>query len=435
MKKVFLVSGKRTPFAKAGTKLQAVPSMELGRHALVSAVHAMGHRPEKLTGVVDEVIVGNVGSPPDAANIGRVVSMRAGFDQSISAYTVHRNCASALEAIAQGFLKISSGVADVIAAGGTESMSNMPLIYNKKSLKFFGAMMKAKTTGKKLKALCSYPFGAFMNPRVAIKEGLTDPFCGLNMGQTAEVVAKDFLINREQQDKYAMESHHKTVTASEAGFFNDEIAEYSVPPKFKDSLSLDVGPRKGQSMEALAKLRPYFDRKHGSVTVGNACPITDGAAMVMLASEEGLKKLDNPKVLAEITNYSFAGLDPKRMGLGPVFATAKLLKKTGQKVSDFGVIELNEAFAAQVIGCLNAFDSDKFAADHLGLSSKLGAIDPSILNPQGGAIAIGHPVGATGARLVLTAALQMNRNNIEHGLATLCIGGGQGGALSLKLVK
>jgi acetyl-CoA acyltransferase len=225
------------------------------------------------------------------------------------------------------------------------------------------------------------------------------------------------------------------LAAQENSFFRDEIAPYAIPPDYDKILTNDSGPRKNQSLESLAKLKPYFDRKFGSVTVGNSCPITDGAVMTLVASEEGLKKLGNPTPLAKIIGYAFAGLDPQRMGLGPVYSTYKLLKQTNLKLEDFGVVEINEAFATQVLACVEAFKSDSFAREKLGASERIGIIDPAKLNPNGGAIAIGHPVGATGSRLVLTAALEMKRRGAQYALATLCIGGGQGGAMALEAVR
>jgi acetyl-CoA acyltransferase len=434
MKTVYLALGIRTPFAKSGTDLRKIHAAELGRFALAELLGKTGLPIQELNKIIDEVIVGNTGTPSDTANIARVVALRAGLSQDIPAHTVHRNCASALESIANASLKIEAGHADVVVAGGTESMSNMPLLYNDKMVAFFEKMSKAKSMGDKVKTLTQLPVKDALNPRIAIVEGLTDPFCSLNMGQTAEVLAKEFKVTRNEQDEFALLSHQRALEAAESGRFKEEIAPYAVPPTYEKILTVDSGPRKGQSLESLAKLKPYFDRKHGTVTVGNSCPITDGAAMVLICSEEGLKKLGISKPLAKIKSYAFAGLEPERMGLGPVFATHRVLQKTGMSLKDFGVVELNEAFATQVIACLRAFDSDSFCRDRFGLAAKMGAIDPAILNPNGGAIAIGHPVGATGTRIVLTAALEMNRRKASHALATLCIGGGQGGALALEAV-
>jgi len=381
------------------------------------------------------VIVGNTGTPPDAANIARVVALRAGLPKHISSYSVHRNCASGLESVAEAALKVEAGHADIIFAGGTESMSQMPLMYNDQMVRFFENLSKAKSMPEKLQALAKLPIKEVLNPKISIVEGLTDPFCGLNMGQTAEVLAKEFKISREEQDTFALHSHQKVIASQEAGKFKNEIAPFAVPPKFEKILTVDSGPRKNQTLEALAKLKPYFDRKFGTVTVGNACPITDGAAMVLIANEEGLKKLGNPKPLAKITGYGFAGLDPERMGLGPVYACHRVMQKTGMKLSDFGVVEINEAFAAQVLACVKAFDSDGFCKDQLGLSKKYGMLEMDRLNPNGGAIAIGHPVGCSGTRIALTAALEMRRRKAQFGMASLCIGGGQGGAITLELME
>jgi acetyl-CoA acyltransferase len=261
--------------------------------------------------------------------------------------------------------------------------------------------------------------------------GLTDPFCGLNMGQTAEILAREFEISREEQDKFALGSHLKAVAAQEAGRLAEEITPVYVPPKFDTVVKEDVGPRKGQTLEALAKLKPFFDKKYGTVTVGNACPITDGAAMLLLMSREKAESLGY-KPLASIRSYGYAGLEPERMGLGPALATPVALKRAGLKLKDIGLIELNEAFAAQVIGCEKAFASKKFYQDRMGLSEAVGEINPEILNVNGGAIALGHPVGVTGSRLVLTLMREMKRRNIQFGLATLCIGGGQGGAVIVE---
>ncbi len=308
-------------------------------------------------------------------------------------------------------------------------------MYNEKMVAFFDLLSRAKSIPERLQAMTQLPIKDVLNPRIAIVEGLTDPFCGLNMGQTAEVIAKEFKITRAEQDEFALRSHVRALTAAEAGKFKDEISPFAVPPKFEKILTADVGPRKGQSLEMLGKLKPYFDRKHGTVTVGNACPITDGAGMTIICNEEGLKKMGSPKPWAKISAFAFAGLDPERMGLGPVYASHKVMQKMGIKLSDFGVVEINEAFAAQVIGCLRAFDSDAFCKEQLGVSTRYGQINPDILNPNGGAIAMGHPVGATGTRLVITAALEMRRRKAQFGLATLCIGGGQGGAVGLELLE
>ncbi len=432
MKPVFLVDAIRTPFAKAGMDLKDVHAAELGRFALSELLARSGLPLKDIGMLLDEVIIGNAGTPSDSANISRVVALMAGLPQHLSAYTVHRNCASGMESVAQASLKVAAGQGDLYVAGGTESMSQAPLIYNKKAVAFFERLQKARTLQDRVKVLASTPVAEFLKPRVSIMEGLTDPTCGLNMGDTAEVLAKEFKISREKQDEFALRSHQRAVEAEARGIMAEEIAPYAVPPEYTKILTSDVGPRKGQSLEALGKLKPYFDKKFGTVTPGNACPITDGAAMALIASDEGLEKLGRPKPLARIKAWAFAGLDPRRMGLGPVFATHRVLKETGLSLKDFGVIEINEAFAAQVMACLMAMDSDEFCREYLGRSSKMGEVDMSLLNPNGGAIALGHPVGATGTRIILTAAKEMKRRKARYALATLCIGGGQGGAVILE---
>jgi acetyl-CoA acetyltransferase family protein len=251
------------------------------------------------------------------------------------------------------------------------------------------------------------------------------------MGQTAEVLARDFHITREQQDRFALASHQKAVKAEKSGRFAHESAPIVLEPDYSAYLATDVGPREGQSMEQLGKLRPFFDRENGTVTPGNACPVTDGAAALVLMSEEKAKA-EGLEVWGYISAYAFAGLDPKRMGMGPIFSTARLLEDTGMPFSEIELVELNEAFASQVLANQIAWNSKQYAQEKLGRSEAIGELRDEILNVNGGAIALGHPVGATGARLVLTALVEMKHRNLHRGLATLCIGGGQGAAFLLE---
>lgn len=440
---VVLVEGVRTPFAKADTKLKNVHPAELGRVALKELLARTNLDPE----IVDEVIIGNTGTPSDAVNISRVVALNAGIPQKTSAFTVHRNCASAMESISSGYERIKSGTMDVVVAGGTENMSQMPLIFSKEFTKIFGRLATSRTTGQRLGALGSLLKADLQQviemvttgpmqktphkPVISIMEGLTDPFVGINMGETAEILAKEFGLTRKEQDEFALSSHQKAVAAMKNGTLAQEITPVFLPPKFNEVVSEDVGPRENQTMEALGKLRPFFDRKTGTVTAGNACPITDGAGMVLLMSREKAQALGY-KPIARIRGYGFAGLEPERMGLGPVYSTPVALKRAGLSMSDIGLVELNEAFAAQVLACMKAFASDQFAQNKLGLSKALGEIDPAKLNVNGGAIALGHPVGATGTRLIVTLMKEMQRRDVQFGLATLCIGGGQGGSMILE---
>jgi acetyl-CoA C-acetyltransferase/acetyl-CoA acyltransferase len=377
---------------------------------------------------IDELIFGNVGSPAHAANIARVVALKAGLAQNLIAYSVHRNCASGMESITTAANKILSGNANVILAGGTESMSNYPLLFGDKMTSLFGKLMRAKTLGQKLSAMSSFR-PSFLKPKITVMMGLTDPVCGLNMGQTAEVLAREFAISREKQDEFALNSHLKAAQAKD--LLATEIAPFPVPPGYQKIIDTDNSVRPDQSLEALSKLRPYFDRVNGTVTAANACPLTDGAGAVLLMKESQAKEM-GLNVLGYLKEYAYAGLEPNRMGLGPVYATSKVLDKAGMKMSDMGLVEMNEAFAAQIIANLRAFESDAFAKKYLAKDKALGEIDLTKFNIYGGAIAIGHPVGVTGTRLVLSLLKQMKREKVQTGLATLCIGGGQGAALILE---
>ncbi len=438
---VVLVEGVRTPFAKAGTKLKKVHPAELGKVALKQLIAQTNLD----VNLVDEVIIGNTGNPADAVNISRVVALNAGVPMKTSAYTVHRNCASAMESISNGYEKIKSGTMDVVLAGGTEVMSQMPTLPPKKIQDIFEKLFAAKgpkqalpllwslfkADVKQIKALLSGNMKDEYFPVISVMQGLTDPFVGINMGQTAEILAKEWALSREEQDRFALRSHQLASKAINEGRMKEEMTPVYLAPEYKEVIAEDIGPRDNQTMEALAKLKPFFDKATGTITAGNSCPITDGAAMVLLMSREKAETLGY-KPLAIVRSYGFAGLEPERMGLGPVHSTPVALRRAGLSMKDIGLVELNEAFAAQVMACQKAFDSDKFAQEKLGLPSKVGEIRDEILNVNGGAIALGHPVGATGTRIVLTLAKEMKRRGTQFGLATLCIGGGQGGAMILE---
>jgi len=425
MRDVVLIDGYRTPFAKAGTALANVPARELGRIAVAELLARTGVDPSE----IDEVILGNVASPSEATNIARVVALLAGIPERVPAFTVQRNCASGMESIAQAHQKIAAGHAELILAGGTESMSMIPLLVSEGLTRTFDRLARAKSPVAKLQAISTVRPRDF-TPRIAIAEGLTDPVSGLNMGETAEVLAKEFGISREAQDDFALQSHRRAVAATDSGRLGQEIVPVFAPP-YKQAVVEDVGPRKGQTLEALAKLRPYFDRRFGTVTVGNSCPITDGAAAILVASADKARAL-GLKAAGRIKGYAFVGLDPARMGLGPTHATPVALKRAGVGFRDIGLIELNEAFAAQVIANEIAMGSAKYCREKLGLDGAIGEIDRSILNVNGGAIALGHPVGVSGTRLTLTLLREMWKRNVPLGLATLCVGGGQGAALVLE---
>jgi acetyl-CoA acetyltransferase family protein len=421
---IAIVAGVRTPFVKAFGPLAAVPAQDLGLLAVRTLFERAGVRPEQ----IDQVVFGNVAPPPEAANIARVIALRAGVPQDRIAHTVQRNCASGMEAITTAAQLLQLGEARAVVAGGTESMSRIPLLYSDEATALFLRLGRAKTWQQRLAALLRFRPRHF-RPVAGVKLGLTDPVSGLMMGETAEVLADEFGITRQEQDAFALGSHRRATDAQRRCVLKEEITP--VPAELAgEAVTQDVGPRADQSLEALARLKPYF-KAGGTVTVGNSCGLTDGAAAVLLLPGEAARS-EGRSPLGYLRAYAYAGCDPRRMGLGPVFATNKLLHQTGLSLNAFDLIEMNEAFAAQVLANERAFASDEFARKHLGRAAALGAIDPARLNVNGGAIALGHPVGATGTRLVITLLNELRRRGLRRGLATLCVGGGQGAALLLE---
>jgi len=426
--RIAIIDGLRTPMGKAGGVLRDISADDLGARVVKELMVRIQIHPDK----VDEVIIGNVAQPANAANIARVIALKAGLPIRMIAYTVHRNCASGMEAITTAANKILTGEANIILAGGTESMSHIPLLFNKKMTNLFQRLFKAKSVWQKL-AIWGGFRPSFLMPVIGISEGLTDPVCGLNMGQTAEVLAREFHISRDEQDKFALLSHQRAVTAAKKGIFAEEMMPLPLPPRYETIVKQDEGPRDNQSLGQLGKLKPYFDRYQGTVTVGNACPINDGAAAVLVMTESKAKA-EGYQPLGYLRDYAYASLEPQRMGLGPVYATSKLLQKSKLSMKDIELIEMNEAFAAQVIANERAFASAEFSKKYLESDKAIGEIDRNKLNVNGGAIALGHPVGMTGTRLVITLLKEMKRRKFQRGLATLCIGGGQGAALLLETV-
>jgi acetyl-CoA acetyltransferase family protein len=423
---IYIVDGVRTPFAKAGTTLADSDAVDLGKTALSLLVARTGIDASK----IEEVIIGCVSQPADSANVGRVVALRAGIPEAVPAITVHRNCASGFEAVTQAAEKMLAGRGDIFVVGGVESMSHIPLLYSHAAAKKFAAFARAKNLSQKLGVLSSFRPADFQ-PQIGLLLGLSDPFCGCNMGQTAETVGRDFQIEREEQDAFAMRSHHKAVAARER--LKEEITPVYLP-KAKNGqtfMDQDNGPRENQTMEALAKLKPAFESETGTVTAGNSSQITDGAAALLLMTERALKE-SGLSPLGRLEGYAYAGLDPSRMGLGPVYAIHRAEQRTGLGLKDAEIIEINEAFAAQVIACQKAARSEVYCREHLQRETPLGEIPDEILNVNGGGIALGHPVGVTGARLVLTALKELHRRRANRALVSLCVGGGQGGALWLN---
>jgi len=423
--RIAIVAGARTPFVKMGGALRDVHVSDLAKVVLQETLYRAHWPADRL----DEVLLGNVVMPADATNLARVSAIWAGVPYRVPAMTVQRNCASGMEAVADAASRIRTGEARAVLAGGAESMSTIPLLLPTQSIEPLSRVRRARGALQKAAAVATLRPRHF-RPVAALECGLTDPTSGLIMGKTAEILAHEFNISRREQDEFALRSHQRATAAIEAGRFNEEIVPVYAGKRF-EPVTQDIGPRANQTLEALAKLKPIFDRRDGTVTVGNSCQVTDGAAALLtmdaeLADAEGLEPL------GYIRAYAYAGLDPARMGLGPVFAIDQLLRSTGLTLNDIPLIEINEAFAAQVLACIKASASSTFAAEHLNRVDALGEIDPDRLNVNGGAIALGHPVGATGTRLILTLLNEMRRRDLEIGLAALCVGGGQGAAMLLE---
>ncbi len=418
--RLVVVDGVRTPFCKMGTSLAPLAADELGRVAVNALLARTGFDP----GLIDEVIFGCAAQPVDAPNVSRVIALRAGIPQAVPAVTVHRNCASGFESLTEAAERLAAGRGSVFIVGGVESMSQVPLIFKTSAAKKFAHLMRAKSVLQKAGALAAFRPGDFA-PQAGLNLGLTDPICGLNMGQTAEVLAREFAVAREAQDAFALESHKRAVAAREK--LSAEICPVYERGK---AVTQDNGPRENQTMEALAALHPIFDRKFGTVTAGNSSQITDGAVALLAMSEKKASEL-GCEPLGWLGAYAYVGCDPKRMGLGPAFAVAKAQRASGLAIEQADIVELNEAFAAQVIAAETLMKSDDFGKS-MGLERSIGPIPPEKLNVNGGAIALGHPIAATGARMILTSLKELQRRNGKRALLTLCVGGGQGAAIWLE---
>ncbi len=423
-REVVVVDGLRTPYAKAGTQLKDIPAQELGRIVTAELLARTDFDPAEL----DQVIFGNISEPPDAVNVARVAALRAGVPADVPAFTVNRLCGSGLEAIVEAHYRISAGDADAVLAGGVESMSNTPLLYSKESQEVFTSVFTAKDLPSRLTAASRFRPRHF-KPEIGLQLGLTDPVCGLNMGETAELLAKEHGITREEQDAVALRSHQRVAAARSK--LAEEIVPVPIPPKYDAMAVEDNGVRENQTMAALSKLRPFFDRKFGTVTAGNSSQITDGGAATLVMSAASAKARGY-KPLGKIRGFAFCALEAERMGLGPAVATPLALKRSGLAWRDIGLVEFNEAFAAQVLANARVFPSAAWHAQY-GTGGPIGEMDWEKTNVNGGAIALGHPVGSSGNRLVTTLLKEMRRRGTQFGLATMCIGGGQGGAIVLEL--
>ena len=423
--RVYVVDGARTPFLKARGEQGPFSASDLA----VACGRPLLARQPFAPDTLDEVIVGCVIGAPEETNVARVIALRLGCGKKMPAFTVQRNCASGLQAIASGAERIALGHSDLVLAGGAEAMSRAPIQWNPAMVGWLAGMLRAKNPMQRLQAIARFRW-SHLKPVYALLLGLTDPLVKLNMGQTAEIVAHRFDITREMQDAYTLESHRRLAATIDAGQMQNEIEV--LYDNRGGHITDDNGLRRDTSLAQLAGLRPVFDRKYGSVTSGNSSQVTDGAAMLLLASEAAVARHHLP-VLGELLGHEWAGVDPAQMGLGPVHAVARLLTRHQVKMRDLAQMELNEAFAAQVLGCQAAWDSAQYAREELGLDVPLGAMDPAKLNAEGGAIACGHPVGASGARITLHLLQALRRRGGGLGVATLCIGGGQGGAMLMRV--
>ncbi len=420
--RVLVVDGARTPFLRAKGR-GAFHAADLA----VFAARELILRNKISQQQIDEVITGCVMPGPCEANISRVISLRLGLDVHTPAWTVQRNCGSGLQAIDSAMQAIQTGRAEVVLAGGTEAMSQAPLLFNVQMVDWLTQLQSQRSLLGQLKTYLSLRPG-FFKPVIALLLGLSDHQVNLSMGQTAEILAHDFEINRQMMDEYALRSHQKSVEAKAAGFLNEIVPLYDAKGR---AYTADDGVRADSSLEKLGKLQPFFDKKYGQVTPGNSSQITDGAAYLLLATPEAVEKYQWP-VLGELVDCQWGALDPSRMGLGPIYAIAKLLQAQKLETRDIDYWEINEAFAAQVLACLKAASSDEYCRRHLGLNKALGEIPLDRLNIDGGAIACGHPVGASGARVTLHALEVLKRNHQKQGIASMCIGGGQGGAVLIQ---
>lgn len=425
LRDVYIVDGARTPFLKAKGKPGPFSASDLA----VNASRELLERHPFSAKELNEVVVGCVMPSPDEANIARMIALRIGCGRSVPAWTVQRNCASGMQALDSAARDIATGRHDLVLAGGTEAMSRSPLLFSEGMVNWMAELASAKNWKAKLKAYSGFK-PAYLKPVIALLRGLNDPIVNLSMGQTAEILAYKFNITRQQMDQFALESHQRALAAQEASYFPEILPTFDAG----DFFVADDGVRRDSSLEKLGTLSPFFDKKFGSVTAGNSSQVSDGAAMLLLASKDAVHKYRLP-VLARIVDVQWAGVEPSEMGLGPVHATSKLLQRQHLKIDDIDYWELNEAFASQVLACLAAWESPDYCKEHLGLDHALGKVDRSRLNVDGGAIATGHPVGASGARIVLHLAEILKRTKTKKGIATICIGGGQGGSMLIENVS
>jgi len=422
-KAVYVVDGSRTPFLKLKGKPGPFSASDLAFWAGRTLLERQSFQP----GDLDEVILGCVIPGPEEANIARVVALRLGCGHSVPAWTVQRNCASGMQALDSAARSISSGRCHLVLAGGTEAMSHAPLLFNRDLVHWFAEWQMKKDWKSRVQNL-SRLRPKHLKPVIALLKGLTDHNVGLSMGQTAEILAHRFDISRQEMDSYALQSHCRLNNAVESGNMKEVETIYDQNGNYYDR---DDGLRLDSDMKKLGKLKPVFDRGMGKVTAGNSAQVTDGAAMLILASKEAVKKYKLP-LMGKIVGCHWAGVDPSQMGLGPAHAVPPLLAENKLNLDQIDFWEINEAFAAQVLACLKAWKDPDYCKNELRLDKAFGEIDPNKLNIDGGGISLGHPVGASGARITLHLLHVLKRKGAKRGVATLCVGGGQGGAMLVE---
>jgi acetyl-CoA acyltransferase len=422
-RRVAIVAGVRTPFAKAGTAFKSLSAIDLGKLCVAELLQRTNLDGKEVQALVFGTVVPSVVEP----NIAREVSLMPLLPKGVQSYTVSRACASANQAITDAADQIALGNLEVAIAGGSESLSNIPILHSRAMADTLVAASKAKTLPARLKVF------ARLRPKdfIPITPAIAEPTTGETMGQSAEKMAKLNSITREEQDHFALRSHRLAAAGTADGRLTAEIMPVYVPPKFETVLTSDNGIREDSSYEALAALKPVFDRQYGSVTAGNSSPLTDGGACVLLMSEEKAKALGYTP-LGIIKSYAYAALDPGEQLLqAPVLAAPVALKRAGLKLQDIDLVEMHEAFAAQVLSNLKGFES-KYWAERAGFSEPVGEVDRAKLNVMGGSIAIGHPFGATGARITTTILNELRRRDGQFGLMTVCTAGGMGFAMVVE---
>ncbi|OYV56748.1 MAG: acetyl-CoA acetyltransferase [Legionella sp. 21-45-4] len=425
-KAVYVVDGNRTPFLKA----KGVGPFGAGDLALAASRPLLLRQPI-LASDLDEVILGCAMPSPDEANVARVVALRLGCGFGVTGFTVMRNCASGMQALDTAAARIASGQSQLILAGGMDAMSHAPILFNPHMADWLSRWSMAKSALARVRLLAQLR-PSFLAPVIALLRGLTDPIVGLNMGQTAENLAYQFQITRNKMDEYACNSHLRLARAYAEGRMDEVTPIIDAKGRV---YATDDGLRPDSSVEKLAGLKPFFDKKYGLVTAGNSSQITDGGVVLLLASSDAVKKHKLP-VIGRIVDSRWAGLDPAQMGLGPVHAATPLMQKHNLTPRDFAYWEINEAFAAQVLGCVAAWNDADYCKTHFGLNAAMGAPDASILNADGGAIAAGHPIGASGARIVLHCLQQLkSQPEGARAMASICIGGGMGGAMIVERIS